>query len=92
MMGLGEVGKITGVQRVGEKRKVETGRGVQWDSLLEREYGLKVMRPWGSTGTVWKALDSPPKPGSGPVLFRQHAALSWAKHFTSLNLGFYICR
>ena len=29
MMGLGEVGKITGVQRVGEKRKVETGKGVQ---------------------------------------------------------------
>lgn len=56
MMGLGEVGKITGVQRVGEKRKVETGRRVQWDSLLEREYGLKVMRPWGSTeqcGRLW---------------------------------------
>lgn len=58
-MGCGEVGKITSVQRVGEKRKLETDRGIPWDSFLEKGKWVKGREAWGSMGTVWEALYSP---------------------------------
>lgn len=89
-MGRGEVVKLTGVQRVGDKGKVERGRGVPWGGpekgtrVRDCEMGGRV------TQGVWKALDSPPKPGSGPVLLHHLAVSSWAKHLTSLKFDCYV--
>ena len=50
MMGCGDVGKITSVQGVGEKRKVETDRGILWDSFLEQGKWVKGHEALGQHG------------------------------------------